>query len=167
MAPVKSAVLPLIQPRIIKQQLNFPGPVAQLREEHPAVVAHPQHPSGHRHRCVVGGFDRRGDGVAGRLADGVGVDAAVLQALQLGHPDPHLLGQPECVPVLGQIGPKLARGRARCRRDAAGPSSTRCLRRRDVVAGVRLFARRENGSTRKPSAITDATPTRGTSRASS
>jgi hypothetical protein len=37
----------------------------------------------------------------------------------------------------------------------------------DVWWPVCCLLRRENGSTRKPSAITEATPTRGTSRASS
>ncbi len=66
-----------------------------------------------------------GDGVAGCLPDGVGVDAAVLQRLELGHPDADLLGQPRLVLVLGQIGLRARRGRARCRRDAAGPVATR------------------------------------------
>ena len=155
-----------VQPRIVKQQLNFAGPVAQLGEQHAAVVADPQHPPGHRDAGAVGGVERLGDGVAGCLPDRVGVDPAVLQALQLGHPDPDLLGQPRLVSVLGQIGLKLTEvGRAavvmqQTRRD-------QLLRRRNVMSGVRCLLRRENGSTRKPSAITDATPTRGMSRASS
>ena len=78
MEPVKSAVLPVSNSRIVQQQLDFTGPVAQLREQHTAVVADPQHAPGHRHIRAVGGLDRLGDGVAGCLPDGVGVDAAVL-----------------------------------------------------------------------------------------
>ena len=58
MAPVKSAVLPVFKLRIVKQQLDFTGPVAQLREQHAAVVADPQHAARHRHTGAVGGVDR-------------------------------------------------------------------------------------------------------------
>ena len=46
------------QLRIVKQQLNFPRPVTQLREQHPAVVADPQHAARHSHRGAVGGAER-------------------------------------------------------------------------------------------------------------
>ena len=69
----------LIEQRIVKQQLDFAGPVAQLCEQHAAVVADPQHPPGHRHGRLVLGVDRLRDGVAGWLTDGIGVNAVVLQ----------------------------------------------------------------------------------------
>ncbi len=82
----------LFEQRIVKQQLDFAGPVAQLGEQHAAVVADAQHPPGHRHAFVVACVDGLRDGVARRLADGIGVDAAVLQRLELGHPHADLLG---------------------------------------------------------------------------
>ncbi len=44
------------------------------------------------------------DGVAGRVSHGVRVDPVLLQGLELGHPDPHLLGQPRLIVILGQVG---------------------------------------------------------------
>ena len=104
MAWVKSAVRALVQQRIVKQQLDFAGPVTQLGEQHAAVVADAQHPPGHRHAFVVACVDRLRDGVARRLPDGIGVDSVGLQRLQLGHPDAHLFGQPRPVFGLGQVG---------------------------------------------------------------
>ena len=83
-----------VQRRIVKQQLDLTGPVAQLSEQHAAVVPDAQYPPGHGYADVVVGVDRLRDGVAGCLPDRVGVHAAVLQRLELGHPDSHLLGQP-------------------------------------------------------------------------
>ena len=127
----------LFEQRIVKQQLDFAGPVAQLGEQHAAVVADAQHPPGHRHAFVVACLDRLRDGVARRLADGIGVDAAVLQRLELGHPHAHLFGQPRPVFDLGQVGLQLAEiGRA-----AVVVQQTRgdqVLGSRDVMPGVRL-----------------------------
>ena len=50
------------------------------------------------------GVDGLRDGVAGRLADGIGVDSVVLQRLELGHPHAHLFGQPWPASASWQIG---------------------------------------------------------------
>ena len=127
----------LVELRIVQQQLHFARPVAQLGEQHAAVVADAQHPARHRDVDVVGGVERLRDGVAGRLPDRVGVDAAVLQRLQLGHPDPHLLGQPRRVLGHGSVGRELRRCRVRCRRvqQARWRPGSRAPR---VLAGVLL-----------------------------
>ena len=142
MARVKSAVVPVSEQRIVKQQLDFAGPVAQLGEQHAAVVADAQHPPGHGHRAGALGIDRLCDGVARRLADGIGVDAAVLQRLEFGHPHPDLLGQPRLL-VLGQIGLQLADDRGRCRRGAAArsPPGFRAPRCGGRCAAVRCAAK--------------------------
>ena len=74
-----------------------------MREQHTAVVADAQHPAADAQLDVVGGVDGRRHGVAGCLADRIGLHAIGLQPLQLRHPDPHLLGQPRWL-VVGAIG---------------------------------------------------------------
>jgi hypothetical protein len=51
MAPVKSACRARVEHRIIKQQLDFAGPVAQLGEQYATVVANAQHTAGPRSPC--------------------------------------------------------------------------------------------------------------------
>ncbi len=127
----------LFEQRIVQQQLNFPGPVAQLREQHATVVADAQYPPGHGHRARALGFDRGKDGVAGFLADGVGVDSAVLQRLELGHPDPDLFGQPRpFLLVQSDLQFVDIRGGAVMVQQATVDDA---LRHRGVMSGVRLL----------------------------
>ena len=127
----------LLEQRIIKQQLGFAGPVAQLGEQHPAVVAQAQHPPCHRDDGAVG-LERLRDGVAGCLSHRVRVDPVLLQGLELGHPDPHLLGEPRLIVVFWQVGRKLTD--VGCAAVVVQqPGCHQVLRRGRVVSGMRLL----------------------------
>ena len=165
-ASVKSAVVPFVQQRIVKQQLDFTGPVAQLGEQHAAVVPDPQHPPGHRH-----GRRRRRRRLPARRCGwaparpGTRPLRCSCSAFSLA------IRTRTCS---GSRGPASTSGRSACNSATSGalpswcnnPVATRFCGA-EMCWPVCCLFRRENGNTRKPSAITDATPTRGISRASS